>query len=165
MAIANRKPFHSLCPGYRSEERNFGGACSDKGVQNIHRSFWDEFYDKIRYDPENDMHRPAADRVRSPGMPDGAREPADTRKIEFLSPFPACPGDSNSRARRFTGRAPDGARRTLPEEHSDPEDSRLPGAILEDMLGEIWSSVVALILYPVVFFAVAYTRFLRTDIR
>jgi hypothetical protein len=43
MAIANRKPFHSLCPGYRSEERNFGGACSDKGVQNIHRSFWDEF--------------------------------------------------------------------------------------------------------------------------
>jgi hypothetical protein len=32
MAIANR-----------SEERNFGGACSDKGVQNIHRSFWDEF--------------------------------------------------------------------------------------------------------------------------
>jgi hypothetical protein len=43
MAIANRKPFHSLCPGYRSEERNFGGACSDKGIQNIHRSFWDEF--------------------------------------------------------------------------------------------------------------------------
>ena len=53
----------------------------------------------------------------------------------------------------------------LPEEHPDPEDSRLPGATLEDTLGEIWSSVVALILYPVVFFAVAYTRFMRTDIR
>jgi ABC-2 type transport system permease protein len=36
---------------------------------------------------------------------------------------------------------------------------------LEDTLGEIWSSVVALILYPVVFFAAAYTRFMRTDIR
>jgi hypothetical protein len=32
------------------EERNFGGACSDKGVQNIHRSFWDEFIDKNLHD-------------------------------------------------------------------------------------------------------------------
>ena len=39
------------------------------------------------------------------------------------------------------------------------------GATLEDTLGEIWSSVVALILYPTVFFAVAYTRFMRMDIR
>ncbi|MFA7199751.1 MAG: hypothetical protein WC093_10715 [Methanoculleus sp.] len=68
-------------------------------------------------------------------------------------------------ARRFTGRAPDDARRTLPEEHPDPEDSRLPGATLEDTPGEIWSSVVALILSPVVFFAITYTRFMRTDIR
>jgi ABC-2 type transport system permease protein len=36
---------------------------------------------------------------------------------------------------------------------------------LEDTLGEIWSSVVALIFYPAVFFAIAYIRFLRMDIR
>ncbi|WP_292728365.1 hypothetical protein [Methanoculleus sp.] len=82
-----------------------------------------------------------------------------------MNPVPPAPGDCNSRARGFTGRAPDDARRTLPEEHPDPEDSRLPGATLDDTLGEIWSSAVALILYPVVFFAVAYTRFMRTDIR
>ena len=81
------------------------------------------------------------------------------------TPSPPALGDSNSRARRFTGHAPDDARRTLPEEHPDPEDSRPPGATLEDTLGEIWSSVVTLILYPVVFFAVAYTQFMRTDIR
>jgi putative beta-lysine N-acetyltransferase len=56
MAIANRKPFHSLCPGYRSEERNFGGACSDKGVQNIHRSFWDEFFDKTDTQYRNPLY-------------------------------------------------------------------------------------------------------------
>ncbi|MCK8518452.1 ABC transporter permease [Methanoculleus sp. 7T] len=40
-----------------------------------------------------------------------------------------------------------------------------PGATLEDTLGKIWSSVAALTIYPVVFFAIAYTRFLRMDIR
>ncbi|MCK8518082.1 ABC transporter permease subunit [Methanoculleus sp. 7T] len=39
------------------------------------------------------------------------------------------------------------------------------GTTLEDTLGEIWSSVAALTIYPVVFFAIAYTRFLRMDIR
>lgn len=39
------------------------------------------------------------------------------------------------------------------------------GATLEDTLGEIWSSVAALTIYPVIFFAVAYTRFMRMDIR
>ncbi len=39
------------------------------------------------------------------------------------------------------------------------------GTTLEDTLGRIWSSVVALTLYPVVFFAVAYTRFMRMDLR
>ncbi len=43
--------------------------------------------------------------------------------------------------------------------------SRSPGATLEDTLGEIWSSIAALTIYPVVFFAIAYTRFLRMDIR
>ncbi len=43
--------------------------------------------------------------------------------------------------------------------------SKSPGATLEDTLGKIWSSVVALTVYPVVFFAIAYTRFLRMDIR
>ncbi|WOX56502.1 MULTISPECIES: ABC transporter permease subunit [unclassified Methanoculleus] len=43
--------------------------------------------------------------------------------------------------------------------------SSSPGTTLDDTLGRIWSSVVALILYPVAFFAVAYTRFLRMDIR
>ncbi len=40
-----------------------------------------------------------------------------------------------------------------------------PGTTLEDTLGEIWSSVAALTIYPVVVFAVAYTRFMRMDIR
>ncbi len=40
-----------------------------------------------------------------------------------------------------------------------------PGTTFENMLGEIWSSVVALIFYPVVFFAIAYARFMRMDIR
>jgi ABC-2 type transport system permease protein len=39
------------------------------------------------------------------------------------------------------------------------------GATFEDTLGKIWSSVVALTVYPIVFFAIAYTRFLRMDIR
>jgi len=39
------------------------------------------------------------------------------------------------------------------------------GATLEDTLGEIWSSIAALTIYPVAFFAVAYTRFMRMDIR
>ncbi|WP_292365910.1 MULTISPECIES: ABC transporter permease [unclassified Methanoculleus] len=43
--------------------------------------------------------------------------------------------------------------------------SNSPGATLEDTLGEIWSSVAALTIYPVAFFAVAYTRFMRMDIR
>jgi ABC-2 type transport system permease protein len=43
--------------------------------------------------------------------------------------------------------------------------SRSPGATLEDTLGKIWSSIAALTIYPVVFFAIAYTRFLRMDIR
>jgi ABC-2 type transport system permease protein len=43
--------------------------------------------------------------------------------------------------------------------------SKSPGATLEDTLGKIWSSVVALTVYPVVFFAIAYTRFMRMDIR
>ena len=43
--------------------------------------------------------------------------------------------------------------------------SKSPGATLEDTLGKIWSSVAALTIYPVVFFAIAYTRFLRMDIR
>ncbi len=43
--------------------------------------------------------------------------------------------------------------------------SSSPGTTLDDTLGRIWSSVVALILYPIAFFAVAYTRFLRMDIR
>jgi len=88
------------------------------------------------------------------------------REDRIFEPFPhlppvvAVPGHDGS-----PGCAPDGARRTLPEEHPDPEDSRLPGATFEDTLGEIWSSVVALILYPVVFFAVAYTRFIQMDVR
>jgi ABC-2 type transport system permease protein len=40
-----------------------------------------------------------------------------------------------------------------------------PGATLEDTLGTIWSSVAALAAYPIVFFAIAYTRFMRMDIR
>ena len=40
-----------------------------------------------------------------------------------------------------------------------------PGAALEDTLGRIWSSIAALTIYPTVFFAVAYTRFMRMDIR
>ena len=43
--------------------------------------------------------------------------------------------------------------------------SRSSGATLEDTLGKIWSSIAALTIYPVVFFAIAYTRFLRMDIR
>lgn len=43
--------------------------------------------------------------------------------------------------------------------------SNSSGATLEDTLGKIWSSVAALTIYPVVFFAIAYTRFLRMDIR
>ena len=43
--------------------------------------------------------------------------------------------------------------------------SNSPGATLEDTLGEIWSSVAALTISPVAFFAVAYTRFMRMDIR
>ena len=43
--------------------------------------------------------------------------------------------------------------------------SRSPGTTLEDTLGKIWSSIAALTIYPVVFFAIAYTRFLRMDIR
>ncbi|MCK8518455.1 ABC transporter permease subunit [Methanoculleus sp. 7T] len=43
--------------------------------------------------------------------------------------------------------------------------SRSPGTTLEDTLGKIWSSIAALTVYPVVFFAIAYTRFLRMDIR
>ena len=43
--------------------------------------------------------------------------------------------------------------------------SNSPGATLEDTLGEIWSSIAALTIYPVAFFAVAYTRFMRMDIR
>ncbi|NMA89475.1 MAG: ABC transporter permease subunit, partial [Methanoculleus bourgensis] len=39
------------------------------------------------------------------------------------------------------------------------------GATFEDTLGKIWSSVAALAVYPIVFFAIAYTRFLRMDIR
>ena len=39
------------------------------------------------------------------------------------------------------------------------------GATLEDTLGEIWSSIAALTIYPVAVFAIAYTRFLRMDIR
>jgi len=39
------------------------------------------------------------------------------------------------------------------------------GATLEDTLGEIWSSIAALTIYPVAFFAIAYTRFMRMDIR
>ncbi len=45
--------------------------------------------------------------------------------------------------------------------HNSPSS----GAALEDTLGEIWSSVVALIFYPVGFFAAAYTRFMRMDIQ
>jgi len=43
--------------------------------------------------------------------------------------------------------------------------SRSPGATLEDTFGKIWSSIAALTIYPVAFFAIAYTRFLRMDIR
>ncbi len=43
--------------------------------------------------------------------------------------------------------------------------SRSSGATLEDTLGKIWSSIAALTIYPIVFFAIAYTRFLRMDIR
>jgi len=43
--------------------------------------------------------------------------------------------------------------------------SNSPGATLEDTLGEIWSSIAALTIYPVAFFAIAYTRFMRMDIR
>lgn len=94
------------------------------------------------------------------------QEPADTRKTRSVEPLLrllpaiATPGHDGS----------PGAHLPVLEGHSlrsilNPEDSRLPGATFEDTLGEIWSSVVALILYPVVFFAVAYTRFMRTDIR
>jgi len=44
-------------------------------------------------------------------------------------------------------------------------NSSSSGATFEDTLGKIWSSVAALAVYPIVFFAIAYTRFLRMDIR
>ncbi|WP_214041689.1 ABC transporter permease [Methanoculleus sp.] len=40
-----------------------------------------------------------------------------------------------------------------------------PGATLEDTLGEIWSSIATLTIYPVAFFAIAYTRFMQMDVR
>ena len=43
--------------------------------------------------------------------------------------------------------------------------SNSSGATLEDMLGRIWSSIAALTIYPVIFFAIGYTRFMRMDIR
>lgn len=66
MAIADGKPFHSPCPGYRSEERNLRGACSDKGVQNIHGSFWDEFV--IRHVPMSTLKKRIKHRKGLPEM-------------------------------------------------------------------------------------------------
>ena len=43
--------------------------------------------------------------------------------------------------------------------------SNSSGATLEDMLGRIWSSIAALTIYPVIFFAIGYTKFMRMDIR
>lgn len=46
VAIPYGKPFHPPCPRYGSEDKIFGGKCSDKGVLKVHRSFWDDLFEK-----------------------------------------------------------------------------------------------------------------------
>ena len=36
---------------------------------------------------------------------------------------------------------------------------------LSDLIGQFWPNIIALIAFPVVFFAFAYARFMRMDIR
>ncbi len=42
VAISNGKPFHRPYLGYGSESRNFGCKCSDQGVPEVQRFFWDD---------------------------------------------------------------------------------------------------------------------------